>query len=71
MSDKIAFLFLLTFGMVFGNAVDEFAASSGRFSTKFYQNIAGSKSGNIIMSPLSIQSAVSLLYFGATGATET
>jgi serpin B len=71
MNGKVMWLLFVFWGIVSGNAVDEFSASSGRFSTKLYKNIAGRESGNIIMSPLSIQSAVSLLYFGATGATET
>jgi serpin B len=35
-----------------------------------YQKIATAKNGNVIMSPLSIQSATSLAYFGTSGKTE-
>jgi serpin B len=71
MSEKLFLLLLLITEIVCGNEINEFSASSCRFSTKLYRNIAGKQSGNIIMSPLSIQSAVSLLYFGANGATKT
>lgn len=66
---KIALLLVFS-ASVFGDIGQTFTASSNKFANKLYQEIAASSEGNVIMSPLSIQSAVSMAYFGTSGKTE-
>jgi serpin B len=67
---KSCSVLLLFCGFVFGDVGQQFTASSNKFATDLYQKIAAVKDGNVIMSPLSIQSATSLAYFGTSGKTE-
>lgn len=60
-------IFLLSVSDVWS---DEFSSASNSFSASLYQKAVEGKSGNIIMSPVSIQAALSLAYFGSAGETE-
>ncbi|CRK96981.1 CLUMA_CG010343, isoform A [Clunio marinus] len=47
----------------------QFTKASNSFATDLYQKTIEGKNGNVIISPLSIQSALTLAMFGATGST--
>lgn len=47
-----------------------FSKASGTFATDLYSKMIEGKSGNVIMSPMSIQTALSLTMFGAVGETK-
>ena len=51
-------------------AISAFAKASGTFATDLYSKMIEGKTGNIIMSPMSIQTALSLAMFGAGGKTK-
>jgi serpin B len=48
----------------------QFSTSVGQFSTDLYQKVIEGKNQNVIISPLSVQMAVSLAMFGASKQTE-
>jgi serine protease inhibitor len=48
-----------------------FSKASNNFATELYQKTVEGKSGNVIISPVSIQSAVTMAMLGASGDTRT
>ncbi|KAL7017863.1 hypothetical protein ACKWTF_010549 [Chironomus riparius] len=53
------------------NVDQQFAKSANLFATELYQKTIEGKQGNVIISPASIQSAVTLAMFGATEGSDT
>jgi serpin B len=53
------------------NVDQQFAKSANLFATELYQKTIEGKQGNVIISPASIQSAVTLAMFGATEGSQT
>lgn len=53
-----------------GQTSAAFTQASGNFATDLYSQMIEGKSGNVIMSPMSIQTALSLTMFGAGPATK-
>lgn len=53
------------------NVDQQFAKAANSFATDIYQKVIESKKGNVIISPASIQSAVTLAMFGATDGSDT
>ncbi|CAO1422028.1 unnamed protein product [Diamesa tonsa] len=47
----------------------EFSSASNSFAAELYQKTIEGKTGNVIISPVSIQTAVTLAFFGASGKT--
>lgn len=50
---------------------ESFQKASNNFATELYQKVVEGKTGNVIMSPISIQSAVTLAMLGASGETHS
>ncbi|KAG5672320.1 hypothetical protein PVAND_002454 [Polypedilum vanderplanki] len=48
----------------------KFSKSASNFAAKLYQNSIQGKTGNVIISPVSVQTAVTLAMFGAAGETK-
>jgi serpin B len=53
-----------------GDQSVEFKKAVNDFNGALYQKIVAGKSGNVVMSPISVQIAVSMAYMGAHGETE-
>ncbi|XP_070491252.1 antitrypsin-like isoform X4 [Chironomus tepperi] len=53
------------------NVDQQFAKAANLFATELYQKTIEGKQGNVIISPASIQSAVTLAMFGATEGSQT
>jgi serine protease inhibitor len=45
----------------------ELQQASNKFCSELYNKIVGGEKGNVVVSPLSIQTALTLAYFGASG----
>jgi len=56
--------------MAASNVDQQFSKASNTFAAELYQKTIEGKSGNVIISPVSIQSAVTLAMFGADGQTK-
>lgn len=54
----------------YGSVSAGFKAASSKFASELYQKTVENKNGNVIISPLSIQTAVSMALLGATKETE-
>lgn len=50
---------------------EDLSKASNKFSADLYQKTVESKSGNIVISPVSLQTALSLALFGSTGETNS
>ena len=53
-----------------GPKVDRFAVASGKFATDLYGEMIKGKSGNVIYSPMSIESVLTMAMLGASGETK-
>lgn len=51
--------------------MDRFAVASGKFATDLYSEVIKGKPGNVIYSPMSIESVLSLGMLGASGQTKS
>jgi serpin B len=48
----------------------DFRKAANDFNAELYQKIVAGETGNVVMSPISVQILMSMLYMGATGETE-
>jgi serpin B len=63
-------LALTNLAMATSNVDQQFSKASNTFAAELYQKTIEGKTGNVIISPVSIQSAVTLAMFGAEGDTK-
>jgi serpin B len=66
---KIIFLICYV-ALCCGSPVEDFASRTNDFNGALYQQVVAGKTGNIVVSPISVQIAVSMAYMGAHGETE-
>jgi serpin B len=56
--------------VISGDQSVDFKKAVNDFNAELYQKIVDGKTGNVVVSPISVQIAVSMAYMGATGETE-
>ncbi len=66
---KIIFL-ICDVALCCGSPVQDFASRTNDFNGALYQQVVAGKTGNVVVSPISVQIAVSMAYMGAHGKTE-
>ncbi len=69
MDQKIIFLICYV-TLCCGSPVQDFASRTNDFNGALYQQVVAGKTGNVVVSPISVQIAVSMAYMGAHGDTE-
>jgi serpin B len=66
---KIIFLICYV-ALCYGSPVEDFASRTNDFNGALYQQVVAGKTGNVVVSPISVQIAVSMAYMGSNGETE-
>jgi serpin B len=67
------FLVIILFcllSVICADQILDFRKAANDFNAELYQKIISGKTGNVVVSPISVQILMSMLYMGATGETE-
>jgi serpin B len=66
----ISIILFCILSVISGDQNVDFNRAVNNFNAELYQKIIAGKTGNVVMSPISVQILMSMLYMGATGETE-